>query len=274
MGLFELKMPKEFLEIGTWMGRCPANCTPYCPQEQNIARYTGKKVMSFEDFKILTKTVPDYVTYSWAGSTEPFVNPATIAMMEYVQEKGNPQILFTTGIGLKLSDMERLRKITFEWLILHRADRQGHATIPDSPEYRAIIGDLVTSPNILRVECMSMDDETFTSDNNERLFRPEGENIRQKRGRVICDSLTGPQYSLLPNGNLYFCCVTKGLSNVVGSLHEHSYGQLTARHATYSFTLQKNPESVCHKCTRSRPYYLSRISNSPLFGFRDWVNRR
>ena len=266
-------MPDEFLEISTWVGRCPVNCIKYCPQEQNIARYTGKKIMAYGDFSRLTSSVPKSVTYSWAGVTEPFVNKETIKMMELVGKRGNPQILFTTGIGLSIEDAHRLSDINFQWLILHRPDNLGIANIPINREYAQVIGILISCPNIERVEIMDMG-KHFVTDGNERLFRPGNESIKKRAGRVTCASLRAPQYSLLPNGNLYFCCVTKALANIVGSLYEKTYPELVQEHKKYSKALQTDPESICHKCTRSQNYYTCKIAELPVFGIRDFLNKR
>ncbi len=264
-------MPSEFLEISTWVGRCPVNCIRYCPQEQNVARYKGKKVMSLGDFAKLTETVPSNVTYSWAGVTEPFVNRATIDMMELVAKRGNPQVLFTTGTNLLVKDARRVAAIPFEYLILHRPDNCGIANIPVTPEYEQVIGILIASKNTEQVEVMNMG-KYFVTDGNERLFRPGNESIKKRAGKVTCASLRGPQYSLLPDGNLYFCCVTKGLANVVGSLWENSYPDLVKKHKQYADNLAADPDSICHKCTRARNSLLYRIANHPVFGFRDYVN--
>ena len=77
-----------------------------------------------------------------------------------------------------------------------------------------------------------------------------------KKGRRLCNFLESPAYQLMPNGNVYFCCMVRGQTEMVGNLYDTSYTKLTARHHTISDRLQKDPNSVCHICNVSERYYV------------------
>ena len=94
----------------------------------------------------------------------------------------------------------------------------------------------------------------FKSDGHEEYFR--GTQTGKKTGRVICFRHILPNYIMMPNGDVYFCCQTKGLTGKVGSLYENTYPELLAKFKTISERLQTEPESICHYCTISESYWI------------------
>lgn len=79
---------------------CSVNCR-FCPQKLLLSRYykdnsNRKSEMSFDDFKIFLEKIPANTILDWSGFVEPFLNPASIDMMEYADSKGFEQTLFTT----------------------------------------------------------------------------------------------------------------------------------------------------------------------------------
>lgn len=265
-----MNIPHGLLEVGTWVGRCPMNCLKYCPQEVTDRDYKGDRWMTFEMFEQLTVTVPKDVPLSFVGMTEPFLNHETVDMVELTHRRGNPIYIFSTLVGLTPDDIDRLAKCDIDGFILHLPDACGNTTIP--PLRVAVYKDTLYAAitKIKNIDTMNMGG-LFTTDTTENI--PRGTSTIQKKGRLTCRFLKSPQYSLYPNGNLYFCCATRGLTGLVGSLYASTYPDLTARHKEMARNLQYNPDSICRHCSRSMNYYQERIASLPLFGVRDYLMR-
>jgi hypothetical protein len=137
---------QEQLEITTRIG-CSVNCTKYCPQEVLVSKYTGSRVMTLEQFKILTGSVPANVMISFAGFCEPFLNTDTTDMILHAHGNGHKVQLFTTLVGFTERDLERLKDVPFDSVILHLPDAKGYAHIPITKEYKALLPRVLTTFN-------------------------------------------------------------------------------------------------------------------------------
>jgi radical SAM protein with 4Fe4S-binding SPASM domain len=241
-------VPKTF-EITTKIG-CSVNCLKYCPQEIITGNYKGERILSLDAFKTLIDTIPPEVTIIFAGVSEPFGNTQTPDMMEYVHQKGHKIILFSTLVGLNLNDAKRIIKIPFREVVIHLPDSEKNAHIPVNDNYLEVLALIMTG--IKNIRYMSMDG-CFVSDRHEDHVRGTAP---IKKGRVVCYRNFTPSYVMMPNGDVYFCCQTKGQSGKVGSLYENTYPELLNRFESISKELQMNPTSVCHYCTISDNYWV------------------
>ena len=242
--------PPSYFEITTKIG-CSINCLKYCPQETIIKNYKGNALMTLDQFKTFMKTVPTSLPIFFSGLCEPFLNPQTTDMIMWAHEHGRPISIFSTLTGLSPINANRIASIPIDKFVLHLPDAYGNAKIPQTQEYfetRSII-----ETNVKHLEYMNMG-WNFVSNCCEDMAR--GRVTTLKKGRRLCNFLESPAYQLMPNGNVYFCCMVRGQSEMVGNLYDTSYTKLTARHHTISYRLQKDPNSVCHICNVSERYYV------------------
>jgi hypothetical protein len=209
--------------------------------------------MTLEQFKFFMKTVPSTLPIFFSGLCEPFQNPETTDMILYARTRGHPISIFSTLTGLTPENAYRLASLPIDKFVLHLPDAYGNAKIPQTQDYfeaRSII-----EMNVKHLEYMNMG-WNFVSNKCEDMARGKA---TLKKGRRLCNFLESPAYQLLPNGNVYFCCMVRGLTEKVGSLYENTYGELSEQHGEISDRLQKDPESICHYCNVSEKYYLRRL---------------
>jgi len=226
------------------------NCLEYCPQEIITREYKGNKTLILRNFKWLIKSLPLGLPISFAGVSEPFQNQECTDMIEYAHALGHPLIVFTTLYGLKPEDAERIINMRYLYFTLHMPDACGVSKIPRSKEYYETLDIILTgTPNL---SFMSMNDN-FVTDRNEYIHR----NLEPVRihGRAFCEKHETPNYIMMPNGDVHFCCQTKGCCDRIGNLYAVSYPGLVNRFHSNSKRMQLDPSSICHKCSIASPYY-------------------
>jgi hypothetical protein len=196
------------------------------------------------------ETVPNNLPIFFSGLCEPFQNTETTDMILYAHRQGHLISIFSTLTGLIPDNAYKIVSIPINKFVLHLPDAYGNAKIPQTQDYfetRSII-----EMNVKHLEYMNMG-WGFISNKCEDMARGKA---TLKKGRRLCNFLESPAYQLLPNGNVYFCCMVRGLTEKVGSLYENTYTELNNKHGSISERLQKDPNSICHYCNVSEKYWL------------------
>jgi len=245
--------PPSYLEITTKIG-CSINCLKYCPQETIIKNYKGNPLMTLDQFKNFMKTVPTDLSIFFSGLCEPFLNPQTANMIMWAHEQGHPISIFSTLTGLTPENAERIASIPIDKFVIHLPDAYGNAKIPQTQDYfetRSVI-----ETNVEHIEYMNMG-WNFVSNCCEDMARGKVKN--KKSGRRLCNFLESPAYQLMPNGNVYFCCMVRGQTEKVGNLYENTYPELIADYPKISNRLQNDPNSICHICNVSERYWVRKM---------------
>jgi radical SAM protein with 4Fe4S-binding SPASM domain len=247
----------QSFEITTQIG-CSVNCTKYCPQEIISTKYMGERILHLDIFKQLTSTIPLNVLIVFSGVSEPFQNQECADMILHAHNKGHKIRIFTTLTGLKLYDAIRLRVVPFERFTLHLPDAEGNAKIPLTQTYYETLGEILTHTN--NISFMNMGN-SFISFGHENVFR--GNPPKLKSYHPHCSCLETPNFIMQPNGDVYFCCQTKGLVEKVGSLYENTYRELIDpnKFKRQSKRMQKDPSSICRVCYFSQPYWLYKLKD-------------
>jgi hypothetical protein len=210
-------------------------------------------------------TVPKTTTVRFTGVSEPFLNPECPDMILWAHEHNYKIVLYTTLVGLTPENADHILHIPFDKLVLHLPDALGNAKIPVTKDYLETLGKILTG--VKNIEFMNMG-PSFRTNNNENMAR--GITRKRKTGRVGCDYLDEPAYQVLPNGEVFFCCMTRGVSGYVGSLKENTYWELANPEAfgKISYRMQTDPDSLCHQCDFSYPAWIGCLKRgkSRLFG--------
>ena len=227
---------------------CSVNCR-FCPQKLLLSRYykdnsNRKSEMSFDDFKIFLEKIPANTILDWSGFVEPFLNPASIDMMEYADSKGFEQTLFTTLQGLDYETFERVLRIPFDEVILHTADSFGYANIPVTEQYLSMIKDIITAektdgtPFLTGANCQFEPSEKVTAitagkvkiycEMSDRAGNLDNEDKRlvskHSSGKIRCSRSRRLNHNvLLPDGSLVLCCNDFGMDYVLGNLNKDTY---------------------------------------------------
>lgn len=228
------------LEITTKIG-CENACA-YCPQGRLLTAYRKRSdilLMSFGVFKACLDKVPTDVDIDFAGMCEPCLNPEYIKMLLYAYEKGHKIKLFTTLVGMALSDIDLLAIVPFQEFVVHLPSGEGYEKIKVDKDYLKVLGKL--SKSNIKVEYLLLGEtlhpkvEALIKENINKI-----EELSTRAGNVIIKSrppfkrklgvigcVRNLSYNvLLPNGDVILCCMDYGMKHVLGNLLLTDYGSL------------------------------------------------
>jgi sulfatase maturation enzyme AslB (radical SAM superfamily) len=203
-------MQNRHLEITTYID-CPNRCD-YCPQETLLNAYKGKKSMDIEDLKLILSHTPQDVDIHFSGFSESFFHPHIIDFYKEII-KTHQLVVYTTAKGITDEQVEELKHIKFKQFVVHdRNSRQ----LP-FPHERVVING---SNKISR--------------GGNLWERPE------KESGVCYNSPSFQQNVVLPNGDVYLCCMDYGLKHKLGNLYEQKFEELK----------RERDYEICHKCEK------------------------
>jgi organic radical activating enzyme len=134
------------LEITTVLG-CKNMCE-YCPQEKLIHAYklkSNEKVMSLDLFKTCLNKIPQSIHIHFSGFAEPWLNPYCTEMITFANKNGFSLAVYTTGLGLSLSDIKSILHIPFSKFVVHLPDAQNLIKIKITDAYLNVIEKLSNS---------------------------------------------------------------------------------------------------------------------------------
>ena len=239
------------LEITTKIG-CSCNCV-YCPQEKLIKRYFGRpdspnpdKILSLDNFKICIDKLPKGTRIDFSGMAEPWLNPQCTDMVLYAHEKGFPIAIYTTLVGMKREDFDKIRQIPVEEFVLHIPDDKSNAHIGVSSEYIALLETVVSekrddgSPYVTGFSCHAgihpdlvskiPEDSKLITELHDRAGNVESEYVESKcnKGTIVCINCDNSIHHnvLLPDGTVLLCCMDYGMKHILGNLLTQSYEEI------------------------------------------------
>jgi len=230
-------MGKKILEITVRIG-CKNMCS-YCPQDTLIKAYKDlKKVMSFEDFKSIMRNVPQEVQIDFSGFAEPFLNKEASLMMKYCIEHNYRTIIYTTLEGFTEEDAKILRGVTFGNIAFHRYKGFGY----NEEKFNKSM-ELFKRSNIKSTGNYNDGNVGNIQSRAGNLYE-----VQDKLNPIICSA--APEFNhniVLPNGDVYLCCMDYGLKQKIGNLLETSYDNLD-RNSVNILANKYNSDLICRKC--------------------------
>lgn len=243
------------------------NMCKFCPQEKIIREY-GKKSneyeMSFDTFKICLEKVPKDVRIDFSGMAEPWLSHECTKMLLYAYNSGHKKIaVFTTGVGMTLDDIEKIKHIPFEVFCVHLIDREHNTKIIFDKSYFNLINKINTS-NINNLEYMTMGrphiklkqllgGKIVSKDMVSRGGNLKNFKVINITGKIKCSFPQWPERNvLLPNGDVLLCCMDYGMKYVLGNLLDISYKDLF-RSSVYKNVIKrikntKFGDVICRHC--------------------------
>lgn len=234
--------PPPALEITTIIG-CKNMCS-YCPQKLLIKSYKDNvKTLTLENFKKILKNVPKEVVISFAGMSEPFLNRESSSMMKYAIEEGYVIILYTTLIGFDENDAEILSSVNFPPNIhFHRFKGIGF----DENKFNL-------NKNLFLEKVLKKDSNYYNGEYVNDAHSRSGNlwDVESVKGKVYCKSPckhdTFNMNEMLPNGDVYLCCMDYALKHKIGNLFETNYDDLD-RQSIIDLANQEESDLICRKC--------------------------
>lgn len=234
---------------------CVVDCA-FCPQRTLVQSYSGTKVMALEDFKRAVDKLPREIRVTFAGFTEPWLNRNCSDMVLYAHEKGHPISVFTTGIGMTVEDVKKIKNIPFSstypngGFCLHLPDEERIAKHPISKKYIEVLEYFKSVQHeINNFYVMSMgpihsDVKHIFSDAiipnmwsragnllGEAIMKPEMHKIKHRINhmehgdkKMTCNCPEKLYHNVcLPNGDVSLCCMDYSLKYIIGNLFTQEY---------------------------------------------------
>ena len=263
---------------------CRVQCD-FCPQELLIEKYSTRNnlenisygqptQMSFDTFKNCLDKIPKSVIIVFAGYSEPWLNPDCSKMIVHAYENGYTVDVFTTLVGMKLSDVELIKHIKFNAFHLHLPDEKNIAKIAVNNNYLDVIKKVLDNikpkvtgmsmgnvhPKIKKI--LNVDILPDKMDNvagNLDFLEPNPKQL----GPLVCGRMTKldlldivDENVLLPNGDVALCGQDYGLQNIIGNLLELSYNSLFTNDKYLEFHKKlksKDDNLICRFCVEAIP---------------------
>jgi FkbM family methyltransferase len=233
---------------------CVVDCV-FCPQRTLQKSYKGERFLSPENFQKVVDKMPEEIRVTFAGFTEPWLNPKTTEMLLYAHQKGHPVSVFTTGIGMGVGDIEKIKDIPYAGnpnggFVLHLPDQERKAKHPITDRYIKVIekfGEVHSQIQNFTLMCMGTVHESvrhvfpeaptyqmWSRAGNllgESILKPELLNRKDEYKSVYhgeqpmtCGCLEKLYHNImLPNGDVSLCCMDYGLEHILGNLIDQDY---------------------------------------------------
>ena len=232
------------IEITTKIG-CKNACI-YCPQDTFIKSYTKRSKifqMSFNVFKKCIDKIPSSVDVWFSGMCEPCLNPKYKKMLLYAHKKGHKIELYTTLVGMNLSDVDFLESLNNLIMIIHlpfygylTSDKY-YEKININENYLKLLNRMCKSSIIVKYvyhgEYLHPKIISLIKKNHLKHLRINIRSrnvkiksfLKRKRGWISCKRNLNCNI-LLPNGDVILCCMDWGMKHILGNLLSSNYKSL------------------------------------------------
>lgn len=245
------------LEITTRIG-CRLACT-FCPQKTLNIAYEDKKhvLMSLSDFEKIIETVPTSIDIHFSGFAEPFLNKEAPFMLKYAVEKGHKVHVYSTLIGLMPEGAEILKNYKPALFRIHVADQKA-MKVQDDKWIEAhelflttgIVGSYMAMGDVtdqidkyLRSKHISYEIPTMLSRGGNLDI-----GVHYLEGNIACGMNRWHQNVVLPNGDVYICCMDYGLTMPSGNLLKDPYNSIWDKAEKYKNNINPPKDSICRRC--------------------------
>lgn len=240
---------------------CVVDCV-YCPQRILERSYVDEeRYLTLDNFKRAVDKLPQNVRVTFAGFTEPWLNKDCTDMLLYAHEKGHPIAVFTTGIGMKVEDVYRIKNVPYDLgpngrFVLHLPDNERKAKHPITKNYIEVLeafkevhheinGFYTMAMGTVHDEVKHLFPEAvvpafWSRAGNlvgEAMLKPELLNIQNEYKTIYhgeeprtcgCDEHLYHNI-MLPNGDVSLCCMDYSLKFIIGNLFEQSYEEIAPK---------------------------------------------
>lgn len=240
---------------------CIVDCA-FCPQrtlEKIYHAHKGQpKVLSKENFIKIIDKLPKEVRITFSGFTEPWLNKECSSMVEYAHYEGHPVSAFSTGVGMKVEDVDIIEEIPWTTgpnggFCLHLPDKERIAKHPLSKKLTKVYERFYeVQDSIQGFYVMSMGE---VHDSVKHLWPdPVIPNFWSRAGNLLGEAQIKPDLAkirdrfkhmdhksqpstcgcvehlyhnvVLPNGEVSICCMDYSLEKILGNILEQEYDDI------------------------------------------------
>jgi len=227
------------MEIVTKIG-CENACA-YCPQDRLIKAYTKKSdmlQMDFDVFKTCIDKIPLNVDIHFSGMCEPWLNPKCTKMLLYAHKRGHKISVYTSLVGMSLSDIDLLKTVPFKTFVVHLFSEEEYGNTKVDENYLEVL-DKISKSNIkpayhFHGGTIPSKIKSLIKENIEEVGKTtfagnvkiENKPLPRRKLGIIGCSRKLRQNGLLPNGCVILCCRDWGMKHVLGNLLLSNYDSL------------------------------------------------
>lgn len=244
-----------------------SNCLSchFCPQDKLGAAYNPEspRIMSVGDFSIILERIPKDCQIHFSGFAEPFLNPNAAEMIAVASDDGREVHVYTTLVGLKpmcvpilktypprvfrihVPDGNALKFPEEKWVELHEI----FLLTKIKASYMAMQEPSDFIKRHLAIKEIMLDIPDMLSRGGNLAHVP-GKNIR---GKMRCTMMRWYNNVVLPNGDVYGCCMDYSLSVPLGNLLRDPYELITTRSNEWRQRMENNAEGICAMCEWATP---------------------
>ena len=245
---------------------CPVMCI-YCPQHEYINAYSSTQstqMTSLVDYKRMLSHVDDVTNnIDFSGYTEPLVNPDWYNIFKYTVDQGYNLTLYSTLYGASIGDIDLLTSLPIQKLLIHVIARKGYINIYDYLSAQCIErGHDITfiyfteaEEQIVKQICMSkkrIKIEKWTLHSRAGKINAGHTYIK---GSVECCEERCLCNVVLPNGDVYVCCMDFKLEHKLGNLLNSPLALIHKSEALARFraNMLARKNCICNKCIYAIP---------------------
>jgi hypothetical protein len=198
--------------------------------------------MTLDMYKKILSKIPAGTGIDFSGMAEPWLNPDCTEMILHTDERGYEIAVFTTAVGMNVSDVEKIKSIPFSHFKVHLPDTERYSKIEIDDPYLETLAAIVRSgirncdfmtmgtlpPSVRKVIGKSIKRTKMMARAGNLTDKTDVPQPGRLAGPIRCrscgDSLN--HNVLLPNGDVALCCMDYGLQHILGSLLQDNYASL------------------------------------------------
>ena len=241
------------MEITTSVS-CPNRCT-FCPQELLDERYLGHSMMTLETIQKCFETIPEWVPVDFTGFSEPSINPEIHQIVSWLGTRGNPIKYYTTLLGIRDSIIDSIYACK-AYVKIHVPDTVGFKFDPErwmklhevwrSRKYPADYMTMGPIHPMVAAYIESLGMKVLAPTMNSR----GGNNwvVPRLDGPITCSRRRWNDNVLMPNGDVYLCCMDYGLTCKLGNLLTDPYKKILYEGDKYRDNHNLPEDAICRKC--------------------------
>lgn len=240
------------------------SCT-FCPQEKLGAAYhSDKRMMTVEDFTTILNKLPMDCQVDFSGFAEAMLNPNACKMMELAAQSGRKWVLYTTLVGIKPCCVEVLKRYTpsvtrvhcpdgkalifpeDKWVEFHERFLLSH--VPATYMAMHEPSDFIKRYLAIKDIPLEFPDMLSRGGNLEHI------KTREINGPIKCTMNRWHGNLVLPNGDVYGCCMDYGLTVYLGNLLRQPYREIHWEAEKWEMNMLRDATgTICSKCEWATP---------------------
>jgi radical SAM protein with 4Fe4S-binding SPASM domain len=267
----------DALEITTVAG-CSVKCS-YCPQDSFLFKYNSDiKKLSLENFSRVLSKLPISTRIHFTGFSEPFFHGDCFKMVALCKDRGHYTKISTTLYKASQNNINTILNHKYDNIILHLPVNDNAMNLIIDDDYihniKKCLQSLENSDTIVffgkephpSIQALLSNTQAKISFLTPDYFRwnSRAGNINNFKKidntfnvAIKCSTNKIKQHVLLPNGDVYLCCMDWSLEHKLGNLIENSYEEIINsteyKHIIHSLNNNKS-NTLCWRCEHAKPY--------------------